>query len=260
MKRIAVFLAMGLTPILLKAQNPNGNYNPFVEEARISPSPLLAVENEAKGELTFTIGNAGKDALKVYSDQQILLTITISHGVPGTEDPLSAISGSYADLFSWSYSNGTYSAIQLSEIPPGASGTINIAFEVSMNSPAPGSNGFNVNITPSPYQTTSNLQNDDAVSIYTYTYEVTATNKMELSALSIYPNPSKEILMIDFKGETGNYKLEITASNGSIVMQEILNMQGDPVSVKLKDLGPGLYHVNLTKGEISFQENLIVID
>ena len=260
MKKFAIFLVLGLAPILLEAQNPNGNYNPFVDDASISPSPLLSTEIGGKGELSFSIGNSGTDPLKVYSNQQLILTITISHGVPDLDAPLLAVSGSFADLFSWSYNNGTYSAVQASEIPAGSSGTINIAFEVARNSVSPGSNGFNVNITPSPYQTTSNVQHDDAVSSYTYTEEATTINNMEAPAFSIFPNPSEGEIIIDFDGEQGTYMLEIVAANGSIVKQERINMKGDPVSLQLKDLNPGLYHISLSKGEHKFQENLIITE
>ncbi len=260
MKEIAIFLVMGLAPILLEAQNPNGNYNPYVNGAVVYPSPLQPSENGGKGELSFNIGNAGTDPLEVYSNHRVILTITLSYGIADPTDPLSAISGSFADLFTWSYNSGTYSAVQITEMPPESSGTINIAFNVVRNSPAPGSNGFNVNITPSPYQTTSNIQLDDAVSSYTYTEEATAISEIETSPFSIFPNPSKGEIMIEFDGEKGNYLLEIVASSGSIVKQEVLNMQGNPVSVELQDFNPGLYHISLTKGENVFQENLIITE
>ena len=97
------------------------------------------------------------------------MTITLSYGVPDNADPLFALGGSFASLFSWSYSSGTYTATQNSTIPSNSSGTITIAYKVTQNSSTPGLNGFNVNITPAPYQTSSNNQNDDAISAYTYT-------------------------------------------------------------------------------------------
>ncbi len=169
MNRIIVIFFLVTATVLLKAQNPEGNYNPYVSSGMISPSPLWPSEAGGQGQVSFVIGNTGSDNLEVYSDQYITLTITLSNGEPETGDPLAAIGGTSSGLFSWSYQSGTYTAIQISSIASNSSGTITIAYKVTTNSASPGSNGFNVNITPAPYQTTSNSQNDDAVSSYTYT-------------------------------------------------------------------------------------------
>ncbi len=231
---------MGLSPILLTAQNPNGNYNPYVDGATITPSPLVPLENGGRGVLGFNIGNSGTDLLKVYTDHYMILTITLSNGISEMEDPLSAISGSYAGHFSWSYQDGTYTARQIGDIPPASEGDIKIAFEVAKNSSSPGANGFNVNITPSPYHTTSNIQGDDAVSTYTYTGEATFSDRSGLSPFSIYPNPSGGEIILHLEGESGSYLLEIVAPNGGIVKQDVLNLKGTPVSLVLNGLSPGI--------------------
>ncbi len=169
LKKILILLLIGSIPNFIMAQNPNGNYNPFVNQGIISPSPLWPVEQNGKGTASFNFGNTGSDALGVYPDQHVSLTITLSGGAPDHANPLSAVSGTSASLFSWSYNAGTYTAVQITAIPAKSSGTISIAYKVTQNSSSPGSNGFNVNITPAPYQTASNSQNDDAVSSYTYT-------------------------------------------------------------------------------------------
>jgi len=259
MKKYIFFLVMGLAPILLGAQNPNGNYNPFVEEATVSPSPLLPSANGGRGEISFSVGNMGTDPLDIYSNHRMILTITLSNGEP-EGDAISAVSGSFAGYFSWTYKSGTYKAEQISEIPAKSSGTIKIAFEVLKNSVSPGSNGFNVNITPSPYQNTSNIQQDDAVSAYTYTGEATSLNEMEASRFSIYPNPSRDEIMIKLDGASGSYLLEIIASSGSIVKQDVLNLTDNPVSKQLRDLIPGVYEVQLTKGELTYKQKLIIVE
>jgi len=169
MQRVFYLLFLILFPLVLQAQNSNGNYNPYVSGGIISPSPLLPLEVNGTGTVSFNIGNTGSDPLTVYPDQYISLTLSLSFGVPDNANPLAAIGGSSAGLFSWSYNAGTYTALQTSVIPANSSGTITIAYKVAQNSQNPGSNGFNVNVTPAPYQTTSNTQNDDAVSSYTYT-------------------------------------------------------------------------------------------
>ena len=98
--------------MLLKAQNPNGNYNPYVDGGTITPSPLNPLENGGRGELSFNWGIRALDPLTVYSEHYMILTITLSNGVSELEDPLSVISGSYAGYFSWTYNAGTYTGIQ----------------------------------------------------------------------------------------------------------------------------------------------------
>lgn len=169
MKRLILFASLITCSFLLKSQDPDGNYNPYVNGGMISPSPLLPLEVNGTGVISFNIGNTGSDPLEVFTDQYVTLTITLSYGEPDNADPLSAVGGTYAAFFIWSYSDGTYSAEQISTIPAGSSGTITIDYKVTQNSTSPGLNGFNVNIAPAPYQTTSNTQNDDAVSSYTYT-------------------------------------------------------------------------------------------
>lgn len=164
-----VLIVLVMCPYTSISQDPDGNYNPYVNQGIISPSPLWPVEANGTGNTSFNIGNTGSDPLDVFSGHQIILTITLSYGIPDGTDPLSAVTGTSADLFAWEYESGTYTAVQTSTIPAGSSGTINIAYKVTQNSSFPGSNGFNVNLTPAPYQTTSNSLNDDAVSSYTYT-------------------------------------------------------------------------------------------
>ena len=154
---------------VLKAQNPNGNYNPYVNGGIISPAPLWPLELNGKGMVSFNFGNTGSDPLEVYSDQYITLTIVLSHGEPDHANPLLAVGGTSAGLFSWTFNSGRYTGTQIAVIPANSSGTITIAYKVSENSSLPGSNGFDVQISPAPYQTTSNTINDDAVSSYTFT-------------------------------------------------------------------------------------------
>ncbi len=169
MNRIISFIVLITSFLSLYSQNPDGSYNPYVNQGTISPSPLLPVQVNGTGEVSFNLGNTGSDPLDVYTDQYITLTITLSYGVPDNVDPIAAVSGSFAGYFNWDYSEQTYTATQTSQIPASSSGTINIAYAVTQNSLSPGLNGFNVNISPAPYQTTSNTTDDDFVSSYTYT-------------------------------------------------------------------------------------------
>jgi hypothetical protein len=46
-------------------------------------------------------------------------------------DPLTAIGGNYASLFSWTYNSGTYTGIQTGTIPDESSGNITISYRVT---------------------------------------------------------------------------------------------------------------------------------
>ncbi len=122
---------------LLNAQNPDGNYNPYVNSGVISPSPLLPTEVNGTGIVSFNFGNSGSDPLEIYTDQYITLTITLSFGIPENINPLLSVGGTASGYFSWSYSSGTYTAIQTSSIPSDFSGTITIAYRVTQNSSTP---------------------------------------------------------------------------------------------------------------------------
>jgi hypothetical protein len=169
MNRYLIVLAMMLLQPVLQAQDPEGSYNPYVNAGTISPAPLHPLQADGTGIISFNFGNSGGDPLGIYTDQFITLTVSLSYGEPDSTDPLVSVGGSAAGLFTWTYSGGTYTAIQNATIPASYSGTITIDYKVTQNSGSPGSNGFNVNISPAPYQTNSNSTDDDAVSSYTYT-------------------------------------------------------------------------------------------
>lgn len=171
MRTILSFFFILACSFFVIGQNPNGDYNPYVGSSKVDPSPISSVQLNGVGTISFEAGNTGGDPLNVYDDQYITLTLTFSHGEPDAANPVNAITGTAAGFFSWSYDDGTYTAKQVSSIPAGFSGTVTIAYKVTENSASPGINGFNVNISPAPYQTNSNSQSDDAVSFYTYTMD-----------------------------------------------------------------------------------------
>ena len=261
MNKTALCITMGLLPLLvIMAQDPNGNYNPFVNGGTISPSPLIASEDGGKGTFSFNIGNKGSDPLKVFDNHKVMLTVTLSCCTPDNVDPLLAISGSYAELFNWNYNvqTVTYSGIQISELPANSSGSIEIAFKVTRNTSTPGMNGFNVNIAPSPYQNISNKLNDDAFSSYTYTESVTSIKVFENSQVAIYPNPSHGEFTIDLNEASGEYQMEVLASDGTCVLKETRRLNAAPFSLILEDYSPGMYLIRLFDEERSFMGELIL--
>jgi hypothetical protein len=171
MNKVLFALFLGFCPLLLKAQNPEGNYNPYLGSGTINPQPLWPIEAGGTGVVSFNIGNSGSDPLEVFTGHQITLTITLSYGEPDNVNPLLAVGGTSSGLFSWSYNSGTYTytATQIGTIPANSAGNITIAYKVTQNSTkAESYNGFNVNLTPAPYEMVSNTPGDDAVSSYTW--------------------------------------------------------------------------------------------
>lgn len=149
-------------PLNLFAQD----YNPFVRQGTISPSPLQPVELSGKGTISFSTGNSGADTLK---DFKLVINIDLSYGVPDNTDPIAAIGGTAASLFAWEFSGHTYKGTQKDTIPGKYSGTITIAYRVTQNSSqANPRNGFKAEVKPGPY-TSNNSTADDSISYYTYT-------------------------------------------------------------------------------------------
>lgn len=150
------------------------NYNPFVAQGVISPSPLYDVASNGTGQISFMVGNSGDDPLPLITNQEMMLVISLSRGVPNNLNPISALGGSFVGYFDWLYDGVTksYLGTQNQTIPgalSGGVGYITIQYKVTLNSTALSpQNGFNVNVTPPPYTNGVNSLNDDQVSSYTW--------------------------------------------------------------------------------------------
>ena len=168
MNRILLLFFMFMLVLPTSGQD----YNPYVGLPSISPSPLKPVEVDGTGTLRFEIGNSGADNLDVNMEDNIILTITLSNGVPDNDTPVAAISGPFSSHFSWSYnaSGNTFTGTQTSSILGSSMGEILIAYRVTQNTDSLVSrNGFSVNLAPAPSQTGSNLTTDDNAELYTWT-------------------------------------------------------------------------------------------
>lgn len=171
MKRLIISILSLALPFVMTGQN----YNPFVAQGIISPSPLFDVASNGSGLISLVVGNSGSDALPLVTNQEMLLTITLSRGVPNHINPLSAIGGTMASFFNWAYDPVTksYLGIQNQSIPDGmngGTGTLTIGYKVTSNSVSTSlQNGFNANLTPPAYTNGINTMNDDQVSSYTWT-------------------------------------------------------------------------------------------
>lgn len=169
-KKIITLFFLGLA---LKSNSQN--FNPFVAQGTVTPSPITMNLGVGTAQLSFIVGNSGDDNLPLVANQEMMLVISLSRGIPNNIDPLAAIGGSYASYFNWQYDDitKTYLATQNKDIPGAMNGgvgniTINYSVSTLSNVGSP-QNGFNVNITPPAYSNGVNSVNDDHVSSYTYT-------------------------------------------------------------------------------------------
>lgn len=161
MKKIFVTL---LVAFIVKAGL--AQYNPAVNSGLMNPAPL----SNGIGSCEFNVGNTTGSPLNNLADP-MLLTITLSYGIPNNAEPIAAITGTYASKFTWLYdaASKTYQGTQNQIIPGNALGTIKIAYlATSPSNISNPHNGFNVNVTPPAYTNASNTTADDNVASYTY--------------------------------------------------------------------------------------------
>jgi hypothetical protein len=181
MKKLITLVLLSL-PMFCLSQN----YNPFLAQGIIAPAPLNPVEANGIGTASFIVGNSGSSAMPLVANQEMLLVITLSRGLPNVTDPnnvaqvIASISGSFAGYFNWQYDpsirtflgtqNQTLPGFSLNPSDPVSAGYVIIPYKVTQNSPRDlPQNGFNVNITPPAYANGSNALGDDNVSSYTWT-------------------------------------------------------------------------------------------
>ncbi len=180
MKKIILSL---FTALIFKA-SMGQNYNPAVWAPSINPAPIVNVAGTAT--FGFNIGNLGNDPMSLiaHPGDPLIVTITLSNGVPNNPDPIAALGGSFKSMFNWAYISAikTYQGTQnqtINGIGNGGIGDITIAYKVTVPSTqANPQNGFNVNLTPPLYTIGINAPGDDAVSAYTYGSAGTLPSKL----------------------------------------------------------------------------------
>jgi hypothetical protein len=85
--------------------------------------------------------------------------------------------------------------------------------------------------------------------------------KVALNAISIYPNPTSDILNISTSFEENeNISVKITDVTGKIIHSEIISVsKGLYVHpLKLKGIADGIYVVNITSKNLDFSKKLII--
>jgi hypothetical protein len=170
MKKIALTFSMLLLALFVFA----GNWNPYVKQGTIFPSPLVTYKLNGTGTVTFATGNGGSEPLVLRQNQEMILVISLSKCVPNNSNPESAIEGSWANMFNWSYNPAisTFTGIQNQDLPANSEGNLIIQIKVTANSErGAANNGVNINITPPAYSNGVNSTKDDAASVYTHTQD-----------------------------------------------------------------------------------------
>jgi len=224
MKKIIVTLLLAFMAKAGLAQN----YNPAVNSGTISPAPLVT----GFGTCQFNVGNTGNDPLNNLA-QPMVLIITLSYGVPSTPDPLAAITGTYANRFTWLYDVATksYQGTQSQVIPSFGLGTIQIAYRATLPSvPLNPQNGFNVNVIPPAYTNASNASGDDNVSSYTY-----GNAGIPLPVKLAYYNATVNncVTSINWKSETesnfNHYEVEYSRDGIKFMTVSTVNGRGENI-------------------------------
>ena len=151
------------------------SWNLYVNQGKMDPAPLLPLEFNGEGEVSFNIGNTGSDPL-VYDnsnpDNNLSLVITLQNGVPNKNNPLAAIKGTWKGKFNWSYDQATnsFTGTQKNTIQAESKGTLIVEYKVTTNTPMNAAgNGFDIILDVPDYLTGPNHTQDDAVSSYSYT-------------------------------------------------------------------------------------------
>ncbi|YCM42163.1 GEVED domain-containing protein [Verrucomicrobiaceae bacterium 227] len=186
MKTTFLLLATSMLGLVTaQAQQPNppvdppggGDRNPYLIQGFVDPAPMLPAEFNGTGQLIFDVGNTGSDPIVWVTNQEMLITISLSYGKPNVANPedaldaINAIGGPGAAFFTWLYfpDSRTFRATQAADLPGNWRETITIDYKVVENSFSGASyqNGFNTNISPPGY-TNPQPTDDDSVAAYTF--------------------------------------------------------------------------------------------
>ena len=171
MKKIIIIAYLVVMVFMANAQS----WNPYVNQGMMSPDPVLPTEFEGTGVISFNLGNTGSSMLMydgTNSDNNLKVVISLSNGILDSKNPAEAISGSWKNLFSWSYdaTANTIIGMQSSNISGDSQGTLTVDYEVLNNtSVSVVGNGFGVELQTPSYMAATNHSQDDLVSSYTFT-------------------------------------------------------------------------------------------
>jgi len=198
-------------------------WNPFVSSPHLSASPI----DLSKGDqvtLNFNAGNIGITPM-TRLDQPLRIIISLSGLLPANQaNPAASVSG--ASFFNISYSSAINSFLleQNTTIPAALNGgatTISIQARVtSISTQESPQNGFQVNLIPPAYTSTTNNINDDQSSVITYTLN------------SILP-----VELVSFEGSISDCKAKLTWLTASELNNDYFSIQKSVDAIHWDELG-----------------------
>jgi len=117
---------------------------------------------------------------------------------------------------------------------------------------------FILNVAVGIAQTGLTQLTDNTSPVVDKTIKATAVSK---PTMMLYPNPSKNKVVIQLKGfEAGMAKLQIISDGGSIARKEDrLLINGNEEVVMFFSLPPGIYFIKTTQGEKEIRKRLVVL-
>ena len=92
MNKLIMTGCLVLAGLLLNAQS----WNPYVNQGMFESTPLLPLEFEETGLVSFNFGNTGSSTIehdKNNPDNNIKIVINLTNGVPDKNNPLAALKG-----------------------------------------------------------------------------------------------------------------------------------------------------------------------
>jgi hypothetical protein len=90
-----------------------------------------------------------------------------------------------------------------------------------------------------------------------YPTAITEAEALEAGEMSVYPNPAKDVLYIDFVNNYEKRKIEIYDSFGKLVLNEDVSTQNS--SLNIHHLQSGVYFYRIEDSEKVLQTNKLII-
>ncbi|MBK8685483.1 MAG: hypothetical protein IPN26_11060 [Bacteroidetes bacterium] len=179
-KNLILLVALFLSAFSLQAQVA---YNPFTQNIHFAPEPtIFGFECGTIQTATFTMGLTTSDDATQWQNNPLKVTICLT-GFTFNGPASSAISGSYASNFTWTYVLGMpncVEGVQNQTLPgtggdpvmpnPLSSGPINISVKVPESSPVGTILGVNVTLQVPTYMAMFNSASDDIEATQTQTF------------------------------------------------------------------------------------------
>ncbi|MEM7103521.1 MAG: T9SS type A sorting domain-containing protein [Bacteroidota bacterium] len=92
---------------------------------------------------------------------------------------------------------------------------------------------------------------------FEYSEIVSVTRKKLEQIISIFPNPASQLVSIRKEGPPGSFSINVYNLSGGLVKDKAI-VSGNQADLRIDDISPGLYLIEVSYGEIQFIEKLII--